>query len=141
MYNDKILEHFLNPRNVGELQDADGIGMLGDAECGDFIKVYIKVDEESNSIKEIRFQISGCPAAIACGSAMTELAKGKNLLEASKIKDEDILVYLGGLPDEKDHCSNLGAGALRNAIKDYWLKLILRHEAAMKSKKDASEQQ
>ena len=125
MYNEKILDHFMNPRNLGVIEDVDGIGVLGDPGCGDYIKVYIKVTDEH--ISDIRFQIAGCPAAIACGSAMTELAKGKSIDEAAEISDADILEYLGGLPDEKAHCSNLGAGALQNAIVDYMIKSLQSH--------------
>lgn len=125
MYNEKILDHFMNPRNLGVIEDADGIGVLGDPGCGDYIKVYIKVTDEH--ISDIRFQIAGCPAAIACGSAMTELAKGKSIDEAAEICDADILEYLGGLPGEKAHCSNLGAGALQNAIIDYMIKSLQSH--------------
>ncbi|MDK2823966.1 MAG: nitrogen fixation protein NifU [Clostridia bacterium] len=122
MYSDKILDHFINPRNLGIIEDADGIGVLGDPECGDFIKVYLKVTDDH--ISDIRFQIAGCPAAIASGSAMTELAKGKSLDEAAEITDDTILEYLGGLPKEKAHCSNLGAGALHNAIINYLTKTL-----------------
>ncbi|MFZ5752772.1 MAG: iron-sulfur cluster assembly scaffold protein [Bacillota bacterium] len=126
MYTEKILDHFTNPRNLGVLEDADGIGVLGDPGCGDYIKVYIKVTDDH--ISDIRFQIAGCPAAIACGSAMTELAKGKSIDEAAEICDADILEYLGGLPEEKAHCSNLGAGALQNAIINYLVKALQQQE-------------
>jgi nitrogen fixation protein NifU and related proteins len=122
MYNKKVLDHFLNPRHAGKMENADGIGVMGDPDCGDFIKVYIKVENEC--ITDISFQIKGCPAAIACGSAMTELAFGKNLDEAAEITDTDILDYLGELPEEKAHCSNLGAGALQEAILNYVLKAV-----------------
>jgi nitrogen fixation protein NifU and related proteins len=122
MYNKKVLDHFLNPRNAGVMENADGIGFMGDPDCGDFIKVYIKVENEC--ITDISFQIKGCPAAIACGSAMTELACGKNLDEAAEITDTDILDYLGELPEEKAHCSNLGAGALQEAILNYVFKAV-----------------
>lgn len=123
MYTEKILDHFLNPRNQGIIEEPDGVGVLGDPGCGDYIKVYIKVDDDR--IGDINFQILGCPAAIACGSAMTELARGKRLVDAIKIRDEDILRYLGGLPDEKVHCSNLGAGALQDAIRSYYRKVLM----------------
>ncbi|KJS81763.1 MAG: nitrogen fixation protein NifU [Peptococcaceae bacterium BICA1-8] len=120
MYSDIIMEHFINPRNIGIIEDADGIGTLGDPDCGDFIKVFIKVTNDC--ITDIKFQIVGCPAAIACGSAMTEISMGKTIDEAYEIVDDTIIDYLGGLPEEKAHCSNLGAGALHRAIYDYILK-------------------
>lgn len=122
MYSDKVLDHFMNPRHVGVIEDADGVGILGDPECGDYIKVYLKIADER--ITDIRFQISGCPAAVACGSAMAEMACGLTVDEAEEITDLDILAYLGGLPEGKDHCSNLGAGALHNAIFDYIIKSL-----------------
>jgi len=122
VYNEKILDHFLHPRNLGEMDDPDGVGTLGDPSCGDYIKVFLKIKEDR--IVDIKFKISGCPAAIACGSAMTELAHGKTIDEACEITDEDILSYLGGLPEIKEHCSNLGAGALQRAILDYIIKSL-----------------
>ena len=117
MYSDKVLEHFLNPKNVGYLSNPDGVGTFGDPACGDFLRIYINVKD--NCISDIKFEILGCPAAIATSSILTELAKGKTLDEASKITDLDVLRALGGLPDPKIHCSNLGAGALHQAIRDY----------------------
>ncbi|MCR4440853.1 MAG: iron-sulfur cluster assembly scaffold protein [Peptococcaceae bacterium] len=122
MYNEKILDHFLNPRNLGEMDDPDGVGTMGDPSCGDYIKVFLRVKEDR--IVDIKFKIAGCPAAVACGSAMTELANGKTIDEACEITDEDILHYLGGLPETKAHCSNLGAGALQRAILDYIVRSL-----------------
>ncbi len=122
MYSKKVLDHFLCPRNTEVLERVDGIGMLGDPDCGDFIKVYIKV--ENDRITGICFQIKGCPAAIACGSVMTELALGLTLDEAVEITGEDILDNLGELPAGKEHCSNLGVGALYEAIANYILKAV-----------------
>ncbi|HHU76273.1 MAG TPA: iron-sulfur cluster assembly scaffold protein [Firmicutes bacterium] len=117
MYSEKILDHFLYPRNLGYIPDHDGQGRMGDPTCGDYLHIYIKV--ANNSIEDIKFEIMGCPAAIATSSALTELAKGKTLDEAIKITDHDVIRALGGLPDPKVHCSNLGAGALHLAIEDY----------------------
>jgi len=116
-YSDKVLDHFSNPRNVGTLDDPDGVGEFGDPGCGDTFWVYIRVS--GGRISDIRFQIQGCPSAIACGSALTEMAKGRTLDEAMRIRNEDVLVALGGLPDPKEHCSNLGAEALHRAIYNY----------------------
>ncbi len=117
MYNKKVIDHFLNPRNTGCINEPDGVGVFGDPSCGDYLCIYIKVDD--NHISDIKFEIRGCPAAIATSSILTELAKGKSIKEAEKITDEDIIRALGELPEPKIHCSNLGAKALQQAIKDY----------------------
>lgn len=117
MYSDILIEHFLNPRNAGSLARPDGVGTMGDPDCGDFLRVYIKV--EDSRISDIKFEISGCPAAIATSSVLTELAMGESLEEALNICDIDIIKAIGGLPDPKVHCSNLGAGALHEAIRNY----------------------
>ncbi len=117
MYNEKVVEHFSNPRNVGELPDADGIGETGSFKCGDTMKLYIKVAE--GRIVDVRFQTYGCGAAIASSSMLTEMVKGKTLEEALQITNKDVADELGGLPPLKLHCSNLAADALHNAIVDY----------------------
>jgi nitrogen fixation NifU-like protein len=117
MYSDKVLDHFRNPRNVGELEDADGVGTVGNPVCGDVMTIYIKVEEDR--ISDIRFKTFGCGAAIATTSMTTELAKGKTLDEALKITREQVAEELGGLPPVKMHCSNLAADALHEAINDY----------------------
>lgn len=117
MYNDKVIEHFNNPRNVGELADADGVGETGSFKCGDTMKLYIKV--KNNQIEDVRFQTYGCGAAIASSSMLTEMVRGKTLEEAMKISNQDVADELGGLPPLKLHCSNLAADALHEAIKDY----------------------
>lgn len=116
-YSQKVLDHFLRPRNVGEIEDADGVGQIGDPSCGDFLKVYVKVEGER--IVDVKYQIRGCPAAIACASVMTELAIGKNIEDALFIEDQDIVDALDGLPDFKLHCSVLSADALKAALIDY----------------------
>jgi len=123
VYSEKVIEHFLNPRNVGKIDDADGVGTLGDASCGDQLRIYIKV--RNNRIYDIKFEIFGCPAAIATSSVLTELAKGKTLEEAQKITDMDVVKALGELPDSKMHCSNLGAEALHKAVYDYMENKIM----------------
>ena len=117
MYSEKVLDHFRNPRNVGEIEDADGVGTVGNPVCGDMMSIYIKV--ENDHIKDIKFKTFGCGAAIATTSMTTELAKGKTLDEALKITREDVADELGGLPPVKMHCSNLAADALHEAINDY----------------------
>ncbi len=117
MYTDKVLEHFKNPRNVGELKDADAEGTVGNPVCGDLMTMYIKVKDDR--IKDIKFKTYGCGAAIATSSMTTELAKGKTLDEAMEISRQDVAEALDGLPPVKMHCSNLAADALHEAIKNY----------------------
>ena len=117
MYSEKVMEHFTNPRNVGELPDADGIGTEGNPVCGDVMKIFIKVKD--NIITDAKFKTFGCGAAIAVSSMVTEMVKGKTLDEALKISKEAVANELGGLPPQKMHCSNLGADALHKAIEDY----------------------
>ena len=117
MYSDKVMDHFTNPRNVGEMPDADGIGKVGNPQCGDVMWLYIKVKDDI--ITDIKFKTFGCGAAIATSSMITEIAKGKTLEEAKKISRGDVADALDGLPPVKMHCSNLAADALLAAIKDY----------------------
>jgi len=120
MYSEKVMEHFKNPRNVGVLEDANGIGEVGNPICGDMMTFYIKVKD--NVIEDIRFQTFGCGAAIAVSSMVSEMAKGKTLEEASTITNKMVAEALDGLPRQKLHCSNLGADALQKAIQDYRMK-------------------
>lgn len=117
MYNDVLLDHFLDPRHIGEIEAADGVGTVGDPDCGDFLRVYVRMD--GDVIRDASFLCQGCPAAIACGSATLELAIGKTIREAAYVTEEAVSEYLGGLPGVKLHCSNLGVTALRYAIADY----------------------
>ncbi len=116
-YNSKVKEHFLHPKNMGEIKNPDGVGKVGNPKCGDVMKVDIKV--EGNKIEDIKFQTFGCAAAIATSSAMTEIVKGKTIDEAKKVSNDDVSKSLGGLPSIKMHCSNLAADALHKAIDDY----------------------
>ena len=117
MYSEKVMEHFMNPRNVGEIKDADGVGTVGNPVCGDMMTFYIKVKD--NRIVDIKFKTFGCGAAIAVSSMISEMARGKTLEEALKISNKDVAEELDGLPANKMHCSNLGADALHKAIEDY----------------------
>lgn len=120
MYSEKVMDHFSNPRNVGEIADADGVGQVGNPVCGDIMKIFIKV--KNNIIEDIKFKTFGCGAAIATSSMVTEMVKGKTLEEAMKISNKAVAEALGGLPPIKMHCSNLAADALHAAIKDYQKK-------------------
>jgi len=120
MYTEKVMEHFRNPRNMGEIPNADGLGTVGNPVCGDLMNIYIKVKD--NRIEDIKFKTFGCGAAIATSSMITELAKGKTLEEAMKITRGDVADSLGGLPPIKMHCSNLAADGLHAAIQDYLKK-------------------
>jgi nitrogen fixation NifU-like protein len=121
-YSEKVVSHFKEPRNVGVLEDADGIGEIGDPTCGDFMRVFIKV--EDNRIQDVKYQIRGCPASIAVASVMTELAIGKDLDDALLLTDGDVVEALDGLPEEKLHCSVLGITGLRKAIQDHFMRYI-----------------
>jgi len=117
MYNDTVMEHFNNPRNTGEIADADGVGSVGNPNCGDMMKLYIKVVD--GKLVDIRYKTFGCAAAIASSSAATELVKGRSLDEAAALTSEEIVSYLKGLPPEKVACSVLAPDAIRAAIEDY----------------------
>jgi nitrogen fixation NifU-like protein len=120
VYSDKVMDHFTNPRNVGEIADPDGVGKVGNPQCGDVMWLYIKVKDDI--ITDIKFKTFGCGAAIATSSMITELARGKTVEEAKKISRGDVAEALDGLPPVKMHCSNLAADALLEAIKDYEAK-------------------
>jgi len=117
MYTEKVMEHFTNPRNVGEIENADGIGEVGNMKCGDIMRIYIKVND-ADVIEDIKFRTFGCGAAIATSSVVTEMVKGKTIGEALEITNKQVAEELGGLPEAKMHCSNLAADALHKAIED-----------------------
>jgi len=117
MYNEKVIEHFKNPKNVGEIEDADGIGEVGNPVCGDMMTFYIKV--ENNKLIDVKYKTFGCVAAIAVSSMISEMAIGKTIDEVLEISNKMVAEALGGLPPNKYHCSNLGADALKAAIEDY----------------------
>jgi len=117
VYSEKVMEHFMNPRNVGEIENPDGVGEVGNPVCGDMMTFHIKVKD--NRLEDIKFKTFGCGAAIAVSSMVSEMAMGKTLEEAMKITPQAVADELKGLPNQKFHCSNLGAQALNKAIKDY----------------------
>ena len=120
MYTEKVMDHFSNPRNVGEIPNADGVGEVGNAKCGDIMRIYLKVKD--NVIEDVKFKTFGCGAAIATSSMVTEMVIGKTLEDALEISNQAVAEALGGLPPAKMHCSNLAADALHEAIKDYMSK-------------------
>lgn len=120
MYSEKVMDHFSNPRNVGEIENADGVGQVGNAKCGDIMKMYIKVD--NNIITDVKFKTFGCGSAIATSSIATEMIKGKTIEEALELSNKAVVEALGGLPAHKIHCSVLAEQSIKAAISDYYKK-------------------
>lgn len=118
MYSEKVMDHFMNPRNVGELADANGVGEVGNPKCGDIMKMYLKIKD--NTIEDVRFKTFGCGAAVATSSIATELIKGKSIDEALQLSNKAVIEALDGLPPAKIHCSVLAEQAVRSAIADYY---------------------
>jgi nitrogen fixation NifU-like protein len=121
LYNKKVMDHFMNPRNVGEINGASGVGQVGNPTCGDIMKMFVSVEKKNGKeiIADIKFQTFGCGAAVATSSIVTEMMIGKTIEEAEKLTNEQVAKELGGLPPVKMHCSNLAASALHEAIADY----------------------
>ena len=117
LYTETVMDHFMNPRNVGTIEDADGVGEVGNAKCGDIMKIYLKIDDET--ISDVKFNTFGCGSAIASSSIATEMIKGKPIAEALTLSNKDVVEALGGLPPEKIHCSVLAEEAVKLAIEDY----------------------
>lgn len=122
LYSEKVMDHFMNPRNVGKIDDADGIGEVGNAKCGDIMKIYIKVDNDL--ISDVKFQTFGCGSAIASSSMATELIKGRPVSEALELTNKAVVEALEGLPTHKIHCSVLAEEAIKSAIEDYQAKEV-----------------
>jgi len=117
MYSEQVMEHFQNPRNMGTIEDADGVGEVGNPTCGDLMRITIKVKDDI--LEDVKFQTLGCGAAVATSSMVTEMAKGKKIAEATDISNKIVAEALGGLPANKMHCSNLAADGLHKALEDY----------------------
>jgi len=121
LYNDQVMDHFMHPRNVGQIKGANGVGQAGNPTCGDIMKIYLDIEKKDGKeiIRDIKFQTFGCGAAVATSSMVTEMVKGKSLEEAEELTNQAVAEALGGLPPVKMHCSNLAANALHDAIKNY----------------------
>ena len=138
LYSEKVMDHFTNPRNVGKLDDADGIGEVGNAKCGDIMKIYIKVRD--NIIVDVKFNTFGCGSAIASSSMATEMIKGKPLSQALELTNKAVAEALDGLPAHKMHCSVLAEGAIRAAIKDYYDKHGIEYDHSQFPDTDGEEE-
>ena len=136
LYSEKVMDHFRNPRNVGEIENADGVGEVGNAKCGDIMKIYLKI--EDNIIQDVKFETFGCGSAIATSSMATELIKGKPLDEALKRSNKAVVEALDGLPPQKVHCSVLAEEAVKAAIKDYYDKNGIAYDPAQLCTGDCS---
>ena len=122
LYSEKVMDHFRNPRNLGKMEDADGIGEVGNAKCGDIMRMYIKVDSDTQVISDVKFNTFGCGSAIATSSMATELIKGKTIDQALTLSNQAVVEALDGLPAQKIHCSVLAEEAVRAAVRDYYEK-------------------
>lgn len=141
MYSEKVMDHFSNPRNVGEIEDASGVGTVGNAKCGDIMRMYLDIDEETKVIKECKFKTFGCGAAVATSSMATELVKGKTIYEALKVTNKAVMEALDGLPPVKVHCSLLAEEAIHAALWDYAEKHGITIEGLEKPKADINDEE
>ena len=139
MYSEKVMDHFNNPRNVGEIENASGVGTVGNAKCGDIMRIYLDIDEETKIIKECKFKTFGCGAAVATSSMATELVKGKTIYEALEVTNKAVMEALDGLPPVKVHCSLLAEEAIHAALWDYAEKNHIEIEGLKKPKSDIHE--
>ena len=139
MYSEKVMDHFQHPRNVGEIEDASGVGTVGNAKCGDIMRMFLDIDDETHIIKEYKFKTFGCGAAVATSSMATEMVKGKTIEEAMQITNKAVMEALDGLPPVKVHCSLLAEEAIHAALWDYAEKHGIVIEGLDKPKSDISE--
>ena len=134
LYSEKVMDHFMHPRNVGTIDDADGVGEVGNAKCGDIMKIYLKI--ENDIIKDVKFETFGCGSAIASSSMATEMIKGKSIHEALELTNKAVAEALDGLPAHKMHCSVLAEEAIKNALKDYFDKNGIPYDRKMYEEMD-----
>ena len=139
MYSEKVMDHFQNPRNVGEIEGASGVGTVGNAKCGDIMRIYLDIDDETRVIKDCKFKTFGCGSAVATSSMATELVIGKTIEEAMKVTNKAVMEALDGLPPVKVHCSLLAEEAIHSALWDYAEKKGIKIEGLEKPKTDISE--
>lgn len=139
MYSDKVMDHFQHPRNMGEIEDASGVGTVGNAKCGDIMRIYLDIDDESHIIRDCKFKTFGCGAAVATSSMATEMVKGKTIEEAMAVTNKAVMEALDGLPAVKVHCSLLAEEAIHAALWDYAEKHGIKIEGLEKPKSDISE--
>lgn len=141
MYSEKVMDHFSNPRNMGEIENASGVGTVGNAKCGDIMRMYLDIDEETKIIKECKFKTFGCGAAVATSSMATELVKGKTIYEALQVTNKAVMEALDGLPPVKVHCSLLAEEAIHAALWDYAEKHGIKIEGLEKPKADINDEE
>lgn len=139
MYSEKVMDHFTNPRNVGEIDDASGVGTVGNAKCGDIMRIYLDIDDKSHIINDCKFKTFGCGAAVATSSMATEMVKGRTIEEAMQVTNKAVMEALDGLPPVKVHCSLLAEEAIHAALWDYATKHHIVIEGLDKPKTDISE--
>ncbi|MCI6164923.1 MAG: Fe-S cluster assembly scaffold protein NifU [Lachnospira sp.] len=139
MYSEKVMDHFSHPRNVGEIENASGVGTVGNAKCGDIMRIYLDIDEDTKIIKDCKFKTFGCGAAVATSSMATELVKGKTIYEALEVTNKAVMEALDGLPPVKVHCSLLAEEAIHAALWDYAEKNHIKIEGLDKPKNDINE--
>lgn len=141
MYSEKVMDHFNNPRNVGEIENPSGVGTVGNAKCGDIMRMYLDIDEDTKIIKECKFKTFGCGAAVATSSMATELVKGKTIYEALQVTNKAVMEALDGLPPVKVHCSLLAEEAIHAALWDYAEKHNITIEGLKKPKNDINDEE
>ena len=141
MYSEKVMDHFSDPRNVGEIENASGVGTVGNAKCGDIMRMYLDIDEDTKIIKECKFKTFGCGAAVATSSMATELVKGKTIYEALEVTNKAVMEALDGLPPVKVHCSLLAEEAIHAALWDYAEKHGIKIEGLDKPKADINDEE
>ncbi|MDY5678565.1 MAG: Fe-S cluster assembly scaffold protein NifU [Candidatus Methanomethylophilaceae archaeon] len=141
VYSDKVIDHFTNPRNVGEIENPDGVGTVGNAKCGDIMRIYLDIDPETKVIRDCKFKTFGCGAAVASSSMATEMVKGKTIYEALEVTNKAVMEALDGLPQVKIHCSLLAEEAIHAALWDYAEKNNIKIEGLRKPKKDVHDEE